>query len=238
MFVPVYRPLFPDCLGAPYVVSMETPWLTTVREQTLIVRLPQRYQTLSWAPLGGGCVEARTILNHQVDIHAVAPPAPEVYLQALARRLQVEFPVVGLMTGVLIERVVHAALAHNDLITECFATVGLSNALAAGDPATYEEHPGTINLILLVNQPLTLVAMLEALQIVTEAKTAALMTANISSTVATALATGTGTDCVVVACPRGEAEYRYCGKHTKLGELVGKVAREAMNAGIHKATAL
>ncbi len=211
-------------------------WTSTVRDRTLIVTFPEWYRVLSWAPLGGGAVEARTILNHQVDIHKYPTLEPEVYLRNLARRLDTPFPVVGLMTGVLMERLVRKVGQHAGLTIECFATVGLSNALAAGDPAVYEEHLGTINLIVVVSQPLSPPAMIEAVQLVTEAKTAALMDAAIRSTVSNTVATGTGTDCIALACSGGTPAYRYCGKHTKLGELIGRGVSEAMREGIRKAT--
>lgn len=229
-------PFPPD--GQVTELVVETPWTSTVRDRTLIVELPERYRVVSWAPLSGGAIEAQTILNHQVNTRESPAPEPDVFMDTLAHRLGVEFPVVGLMTGVLINRLVQRAVMHDDLTIECFATVGLSNALAAGDPATYEEHVGTINLIVVVSQPLTPPAMIEAVQLVTEAKTAALMGADIRSTVSDALATGTGTDCVAFACPVGAPAYRYCGKHTKLGELIGRVVSEAMREGIRKATAL
>jgi len=215
---------------------VEMPWTSTVRDRTLIVTFPEWYRVLSWAPLGGGTVEARTILNHQVDIHEHPTLEPEIYLRNLARRLDMPFPVVGLMTGVSMERLVRKVGQHAGLTIECFATVGLSNALAAGDPATYEEHLGTINLIVVVSRPLTPPAMIEAVQLVTEAKTAALMDAAIRSTVSNTVATGTGTDCIALACPGGTPAYRYCGKHTKLGELIGRGVFEAMREGIRKAT--
>ena len=214
---------------------METPWASTVRDRTLILTLPERYRVLSWAPLGGGVVEAHTILNHQVNINEPLTAEPEVHLSSLARRLAVPCPVVGLMTGVWMERLVRRTMQHAATLIECFATVGLSNALAAGDPTTYEEELGTINLIVAVGQPLTLPAMIEAVQIVTEAKVSAIVAAEIKSTASHALATGTGTDCVAIACPLGVPAHRYCGKHTKLGELVGKVVTEAMREGIRKA---
>ena len=231
-----FSPFPPDGQVAELVVK--TPWTSTVRDRTLIVTLPERYRVLSWAPLGGGVVEAQTILNHQVNTHESPALEPDVFLDILAHRLGVEFPVVGLMTGVPIKRLVQRAVMHDDFTIQCFATVGLSNALAAGDPATYEEHVGTINLVIVVSHPLTPPAMIEAVQLVTEAKTAALMGAAIRSTVSNALATGTGTDCVALACPVGAPASRYCGKHTKLGELIGRVVSEAMGEGIRKATAL
>lgn len=211
------------------------PWTSSVHQNTLIVTLAQMYRILSWAPLQGGFVEGRTILNHQVNIHDYLTLEPEPYLNNLAQQLGVEFPVVGLMTGVRMERLVQKTVAHGDLMIECFATVGLSNALAVGDPASYEEQLGTINIIVAVNQALAPVAMIEAVQIVTEAKVRALHIARVKSTVSDVLATGTGTDCVAIACPTTGAGCCYCGKHTKVGELIGQVVLNAIGEGIQKA---
>lgn len=213
---------------------MPTPWTARVHERTLIVALPMPYRVLSWAPLNGGLVEARTILNHQIDIHSSSVLAPQAYLSALARSFNVESPTVGLMTGVLMERLVRTTGPDEAVTLECFATVGLSNALAVGDPATYNERPGTINLIIACDQPLAPPALVEAVQIITEAKVQALHAAKIVSTVSDTLATGTGTDCIAVACPHGEPAYHYCGKHTHLGELLGRVVGDAMREGIQR----
>lgn len=210
------------------------PWTAAVRDRTLIVTCPTLYRVLSWAPLGGGLREARSILNHQVSVDEYPAYEPTVYLQALASRLRVLLPAVGLMTGVRMERVVRRTVRQGSLAVECFATVGLSNALAVGDPATYEERPGTINLIVLVNQPLTEAALAEAVAIATEAKVSALYAACVQSTVSATLATGTGTDCVAIACPPGTPAYAYCGKHTRLGELVGRVVCDAVARGLEQ----
>src|SRR3989442_45795 len=213
------------------------PWTATVRERTLVISLPLPYRVLSWAPLAGGLVEAQTIINHQVRTDEYAAHEPEVFLQALVQRLNLKASVVGLMTGVKMERLVRR-IGHRDPFTsECFATVGLSNALAVGDPATCEENLGTINLILVINRPLTAAALVEAAAIATEAKVRALYAAGVKSTVSEALATGTGTDCMAIACPSGEPAYRYCGKHTQLGTLLGQVAYEAITEGLQRGSA-
>lgn len=216
---------------------MAIPWIARVHERTLIVDFPTPYRVLSWASLNGGLVEARTIFNHQVDVNAYPSLEPEVYLSSLAQHLGVERPTVGLMTGVLMERLVRKVIQTEGLLLECFATVGVSNALAVGDPATYDERPGTINIIVVCNQPLTPPALVEAVQIVTEAKVQALYVTKIRSTASDALATGTGTDCVAVACPHGEPAYQYCGKHTHLGELLGRVVGQAIEEGLRRAKA-
>jgi len=143
-------------------------------------------------------------------------------------------PVVGLMTGVLMERLVRTVVQRPGVALECFATVGLSNALRVGDPATYEETPGTINLIVVVDQPATESALVEAVAITTEAKTRALHEGQVQSTVSNAPATGTGTDCVAIACPRGKPAYQYCGKHTLLGEMLGQGVFAAVVEGIRR----
>lgn len=214
---------------------MPAPWIARVHERTLIVAFPTPYRVLSWAPLNGGLVEARTILNHQVDIHASSFLEPQASLAALAQSLSVESPTVGLMTGVLMDRLVRTTLQIDAVMLECFATVGLSNALAVGDPATYSEQPGTINIIVACNQALAPPALAEAVQIVTEAKVQALYAAKIRSTVSDTLATGTGTDCVAVACSLCTPTYQYCGKHTHLGELLGRVVGQTMEEGLRRA---
>lgn len=212
-----------------------TPWSATVHGRTLIVTFPEPYRVLSWAPLNGGFCQARSILNHQVRTDEYPAEESAAFLVGLARQLAIAEPVVGLMTGVLMERLVRRALHRQDFALECFATVGVSNALAVGDPATYDEKPGTINVIVAVNQPLTDAALVEAVAIVTEAKTRALSEARVKSTVSDALATGTGTDCVALACPVGAPVFRYCGKHTGLGELVGRAVYEAVTEGLERA---
>ena len=211
-----------------------TPWAVTVQGATLVVSLPVPYRVLSWAPLNPGLVEARTIINHHVNSKDPIPDEPAHALTQHAQQLHLSFPVVGLMTGVSMERLVRQTEQLDALTLECCATVGLSNALTVGDPATHEERPGTINLIVVLDHPLTSGAMVEAISLVTEAKLHALHAADVRSTVSHALATGTGTDCIAIACPPGKAAYHYCGKHTRLGELLGRVVSATVSEGIDK----
>jgi len=52
----------------------------------------------------------------------------------------------------------------------------------------------------------------------------AVQEAGIMSTRSKRPATRTGTDCIVVASPSRGRPQQYCGKHTLLGELIGKAA--------------
>jgi adenosylcobinamide amidohydrolase len=84
------------------------------------------------------------------------------------------------------------------------ATVGLSNALAAGDPVGRPLARARSTFLCAVAAPLTAEASLEALALAAEARTAAMLEAQVSSRASGRLASGTGTDCIVLAHPQGE----------------------------------
>ncbi len=202
-------------------------WRWWIDGRSLIIRLPTIYQVLSWAPLNGGAGRASVIINHQILIsERAATDNPHPYLDALVRRLGFKpTAAVAMMTGVDIRKARYAAARRRDLMVGAWCTAGCSNALRIGDPATVKAPaPGTINLALVINQPLAPAAMAEALAMATEARVAAVLSAGATSTRTHQAATGTGTDCIVVASPvRGRA-HPYCGKHTLLGELIGQAA--------------
>ena len=90
---------------------------------------------------------------------------------------------------------------------------GISNALRVGNRATVlSTHAGTINLIVVMNRPLTRAAMVEAVQIATEARALAVLEAGIKSVRSGAPATGTGTHCIAIAAPM-RATARVCARN-------------------------
>jgi adenosylcobinamide amidohydrolase len=113
------------------------------------------------------------------------------------------------------------------------ATVGLGNALAAGDPPG-PLALGTINVLAQLSHPLEDGAFAEALALAAEARTAAVLAARVPSQRSGEPATGTGTDCIVVAAPEpatAASHERWVGKHTALGALLGGAVREAVVRG-------
>ncbi len=202
-------------------------WQIDERARALIIRLPQPHQMLSWATLGGGAQRADTIINHQIMMgDRAATEHPRRYLVRLMAPLGVEPRLaVAMMTGVDIRKSAYAAARRGDLMVGAWCTAGCSNALRIGDRATVGlARPGTINLALVISQRLSPAAMVEALAMATEARVAAVHDAGILSTRTHRLATGTGTDCIVIASPARGRAHTYCGKHTLLGELIGKAA--------------
>ena len=162
---------------------------------------------------------------------------PARTLSQLALSLGIHDPFVGLMTAVSLADLVTVRESCDEMWVEGFVTVGTSNAVRAGEPVILgrrmnsQTQAGTINLILVTNARLSASAMVGMVQVATEAKTAALLQANVKSWTGRSGATGTGTDAVVVVSGNGSRQ-RYSGTHTLLGELVGRVIGSAVTEGL------
>ena len=111
----------------------------------------------------------------------------------------------------------------------CLTTVGLSNGERVGSRRMHAAHAGTINTLVHVSVPLTDGAMVEAISIVAEARTAAIVDARRG--VPGMGITGTGTDCIVVASPCGGAPLDGAGLHTAVGEAIGGAVYDATRTG-------
>ncbi len=207
-------------------------------------------RVLSSAPQGGGFTTASHILNHQVQSNPVTNTSraaqrwgdPARYLRRLAVTLGVKRGTVGLMTAVPMKQMVTARGVSGAVWVECFATVGVTNAVRAGEwpePSVRRKRaagPGTINLILVTNACLSSAAMVGAVQVATESKTGVLRDHAVPSWTGEAGATGTGTDAVVVACRlRGKGPWlAYSGTHTDIGALIGRVVARCVARGLAK----
>ena len=145
-----------------------------------------------------------------------------------------------------------------DLRVDALATAGVAgNAARAGDPARWteggdgrwrpvegdgpedpdtEEPPrdGTINIILLLDCPITPAAQARAAVTLTEAKSAALAELAAPSRYSPTIATGTGTDqfCLAASLDPDRAPRTATGPHAKLGELIGRAVMEAVKEAL------
>jgi adenosylcobinamide amidohydrolase len=190
----------------------------------LVVDLAAPHRCLSSALLGGGLGWLRTWLNLQVG-RDYARTDPEVHLAAAAAGLP--GPVVGMMTA--------APVAAHQLGgaggARAVATVGVGRALAAaGTRPRAAPAIGTINLLVVVDQPLSDAGLAGALQTAVEAKAQALAAARVPAANADGFATGTATDAVCVACPPGSA-VAFAGPATRVGGDLARAVFEAVLAG-------
>jgi len=213
-----------------------TPGISLIGDRLVVdLGFPQR--CLSSAVLGGGLGWVRTWINAQVR-HGYSRTDPRRHLQEIARDLAAGEPVVGMLTAACVDRYQIAGSGSAWAV----ATVGglLTHGLAAGAapmeepgtsvPRVSTDLVGTINILALVDRPLTDEALAGALITVVEAKARALATARIPAIGAEGYATGTPTDSVCVACPPGE-NVCFAGPATPVGNDLGRAVYEAVLAG-------
>jgi adenosylcobinamide amidohydrolase len=210
-------------LQLPFVIECAPPFL--------VVSFPEQQRMLSWTVTRPGICSAQQVAWLEVrdrDLPADVDADALIASKASARGLD---GIPLLVTSRDIRRHHVAQATVEDIMATCVATVGLSNGERVGRRAsTPVSVAGTINLLIHVSQPMTEGAFLETLSIAAQARTVAVIEADVERD--GALITGTGTDCIVVAAPCGEPSARYAGLHTAIGEAVGKSTCEAMLAGI------
>lgn len=209
-----------------------------------MIDLGKRRRILSSAPRGGGFVRSRYVLNYQVPANPISISNASSskcgnasrYLRRIAETVGADSRCVALMTAVPMKHLVALREEAAGLWVEGFLTVGVTNAVRAGEPTAHNraDGPGTINIVLVTNARLATSAMVCAVQVATEAKTAALFKARVPSCTGRAGATGTGTDVTVVVS--GEGPYlRYSGTHTELGAMIGRLVGRGVRDGLLKA---
>lgn len=126
----------------------------------------------------------------------------------------------------------HTAQAVSGAVgAACLATVGLGNAGRVGEHPATNASVGTINLLAHVDRPLSSAAMIEAISIATQARTAAVI--DLDWRPNGIAVTGTGTDCIVVAAPCDDGGEKFAGLHTDVGAALGRAVYDAVRQGGH-----
>jgi adenosylcobinamide amidohydrolase len=202
----------------------------------LVVRFATPHRTLSWAVTGGGFGRSRAVVWRWVDERELAPgDDPAALLTGTLAAAGLD-GAVGLLTARALDTFDCVTESADGVAARVVATVGLGNAVAAGD-SPGALRPGTINVLAQLSHPLDDGAFAEALALTAEARTAALLDAHVRSRRSQKWASGTGTDCIVVAAPEPNGDAvpaRHIGKHTRSGALLGAAVREAVARGVRR----
>jgi len=186
----------------------------------LVWRFAEPVRALSTTVLGGGLGERSWIVNAEVPLdYGHADPA--VHVAGLAADRGLTGAGIGFLTAARVGDVV----STRDGGVTCDATVGVSTPTwaAAPDGAWSRWAPGTINLVCWVPAPLSDAALANALVTVTEAKTQALLEAEVPGT-------GTASDAVAVCCPPGGTE-PYGGPRSIWGARLARAVHAAVADG-------
>ncbi|HEB69464.1 MAG TPA: adenosylcobinamide amidohydrolase [Desulfobulbus sp.] len=219
----------------------------------------QPHLVLSTCRAGGGMVQGlEYVLNHQscepCNHHRGAIHRDSAQYRAMICKPYGLAPekCATMGTAANMNHAAFVSRSFRDLTVSAVITGGVeTNAGRAGDPASVyetvdgfesldgqgqvrEPKPGTINIMLFISHPLTPAALTRTIMMATEAKTAALQELAVNSRYSNGLATGTGTDQIIVSAPdRDGFRLGWAGKHGKLGELIGRTVM----AGVKKTLA-
>jgi len=203
-------------------------------DHALLASLPVAHRCLSSAVLGGGLTSARHWLNLQVP-HDYARIDPEAHLIEVARANALDpTAVIGMLTAAD----VRAGVRRDRGPASAVATVGIGQPLAAaGRRPRPLPRVGTINVFIVVRQPLSDAALVTAVQTATEAKAQALSDAGVRALNHHGPATGTATDAICIATPPG-AEVAFAGPATAIGAAIAHAVHGAVLSGarIHRRT--
>lgn len=234
-------------------------WVEIHREEKIIiVKLLESCAAISTCRLGGGfSYDLRFACNHQcceprdhLDfMDSMIVDDPEAYHKSICDYYDLPANRTAILeTAANMNNASIETVRFRDLEVTAICTGGVEcNSMAAGDPASVYEtggclevlnnkdahSAGTINLMLFMNQTLTMAALLDCVMTSTEAKAAVLRELGIYSRYSDSMATGTGTDQIFVASRSGPGlALSSGGKHTKLGELVGLVSLKALRESL------
>ena len=169
------------------------------------------------------------------------------HMQLISQRLALApEKVSGMSTAASMENVAIETLKYKELTVTAIVTGGIeTNGGRVGDPADYYRPQektvkyGTINIMLVLDCDLAPGTIARALVTCTEAKTAAIQELLEGSKYSQGLATGSGTDQTMIVCnAESELYLDGAGKHSKLGELIGKAVIAAVKKALAKQSGL
>lgn len=216
-------------------ISCKRPWLS--------VDLGCSHNVLSWALNAPGFTQTDTVVWREVRNADLTPEldAHQWLLQELQRTGNRQ--AVAFLTSRNIDFHHYAEKIIEGEKVACLVTAGLSNAERVGMRHESHNRFGTINILLKTANPLSQAAMIELMSVVVQARTLAMLEADIKIGYELLPATGTGTDCVAIASPlsvdslslklsNAPSPGIYAGLHTAIAEAAGAATLSAMKEAL------
>lgn len=200
----------------------------------LEIGFEEPHNVLSWAVLGSGWKEqVDSVLWHRVRNEDLTPDIDPIdYYRARLLQRGESKNSVGFLTSAALENYSEIVLEKEKVKIRSVVTAGLGNAVRIGDdPFSFGSY-GTINILVQCSLAMDLSASLEAVSLIAEARTLAVLDSKVPSRVSRNISTGTGTDCIAFASPSRISRTLYTGKHTLTGHLIGKAVYESVYQGI------
>ena len=217
----------------------------------LVVKFAGQRRVLSTSMHNGGYEENLTaIFNHDVNpgigmTCEYCKSSEEDKKKFIIENLGLDYDTVAYMaTIVSMDNAVIKELSYDEITVTAIVTASLEvNGGRVGETATcYEKRgksislrPGTINTMVFCNANMTPGCLARSIMTATEAKTAALQELMAGSLHSSGIATGSGTDNImIIANSESDNTLTYAGKHGKLGELIGRTVMEGVKEALNK----
>lgn len=223
-------------------------------DQYMLVDLNGQRMVASTSPLNGGVRnDLKAVFNY--DETPVGGGWCQMKADTYEKHLEIIASEIGLSSATATGLSTTVQIGNSVVLTEnyhgheivlvCTAGVDM-NAARAGDPSGYDEatvipdvRKGTINIILNCDVALPAGSVSRALITVTEAKSVALQELLVGSCYSENLATGSGTDgVVVISNPTSELKLSNTGAHSKLGEIISLLTKRAVARALQLQTGL
>lgn len=219
-------------------------------ENNIFISYNKEVLAFSTSQLNGGINKIQYSFNHQLSqwietVEDLPGGSLKNYLIYNSEKLGFDNQkATGLVTTASMDNVAitHEALGEASLFAVVTAGAKV-NAARAGDPATYHEVSfgryipvaGTINVMLVLEFAIPIESLARTAIVVTEAKTAAMQELNVRSCFSEGVATGTGTDGLIVTCHTDkESTFSDVGTNSRLGEIICKIVKRGITEALIK----
>ena len=216
--------------------------------KSIVIQLPGKRNTLTASWINGGYREdIQAIFNHQLnqkELDYLEKGSVQGFMKKLAENLSLDpDKTSGFLTVADMANMAIVTETYREIEVTAIVTAGIEvNGGRAGDNASYYElngkyefRVGTINTILIINSNLSENTLLRSVLTAAEAKAVALQELMAPSKYSNGVATGTGTDNIaVISNMESENVLLTAGKHSKLGELIGKSLIKAIKQALSK----
>lgn len=187
----------------------------------LVWQFEEPVRALSSASVGGGFSRPGWLLNIGVP-HNYSRIDLDEHAAKIAAGRGLSGPGIAMFTAVDVTRAEHACFEGASVS----ATVGVTKPTWAADPeAGHALWPGTINVIAFVPVALEPAAMVHALLAMTEAKTQALLEAQVPGT-------GTASDAITLLCSIAGLAQRFGGVRSRWGHRLAMATHTAVQQGL------
>ncbi len=231
------------------MIELETGDLLICDNNLLEIRFARRREIISTSALNGGIqTSLKGVFNCDCKEYLIKLGVEntisneELLLQICHDHALDEDTYSGLCTCAYIKNTSVKTEIFQELSVTAVVTAGVDeNGQRIGEHAEYYEQDGcfsktttgTVNIILLINASIPAGTLSRILITATEAKTAAIEELQIPSAFSNGIATGSGTDgIIVVSNPDSLLRCTEAGQHCKLGELIGRCVKEAVKEAL------